>query len=263
MKLDTFLTLSSLSIAALANPAVTPAAVADHRAIQERAGTTPTPTGTACTATTSPAPVNPTTLAAAVAGCVGIQLAGTNDTRNDIVNKICKPFTLIFARGTSEDPNLGNIVGPPFIDALNATFGTNNVAVQGVNNYPASAAEFCIGGSPEGSQNLAQLISQTHTQCPNTKLCVSGYSQGAQVVHNAASQLSASDTAFVNSVVLFGDPDQGKPVGKIPSYKVSTDCHAGDNICAGGETILEPHLSYCHDVATEAAFAKARSLASN
>ncbi|KAI9653225.1 MAG: hypothetical protein M1821_007656 [Bathelium mastoideum] len=262
MKLHTFLTLSASSIVALANPTVTPAPVAEHQAIQERAGTTPTPTGSACTGTSTES-INPTTLASAVAGCVGIQPAGTNDTRNDILNGICKPFTLIFARGTSEDPNLGNIVGPPFIDALNATFGTNNVAVQGVNNYPANAAEFCIGGSPEGSQDLAQLISQTRTQCPNTKLCVSGYSQGCQVVHNAVSQLSSNDTAFINSVVLFGDPDKGKPVGKVPSYKVSTDCHTGDNICAGGETILEPHLSYCHDVATEAAFAKARSLASN
>ena len=92
---------------------------------------------------------------------------------------------------------------------------------------------------------------------------MSGYSQGAQVVHNGASQLSAADTAFVNSVVLFGDPDNGKPVGKIPAYKVSTDCHAGDNICADGEVVLEPHLTYCHDVGAEAAFAKARSLASN
>lgn len=158
MKLHTFVTLSSFAPLALANPVVTPAAVVDHvQDLQERAGTTPTPTGTACLATTSPAPVDPTLIAEAVAGCVGVLPVGTDDTRNDIVNGVCKKFTLIFARGTGEDPNLGNLVGPPFIDALNATFGTSNVAVQGVNNYPASPAEFCIGGSPEGSQNLAQV----------------------------------------------------------------------------------------------------------
>ena len=158
MKFHTFVTLSSFAALALANPVVTPAAVADHvQNLEERAGTTPTPTGTACLATTSPAPVNPTLIAEAVAGCVGVLPAGTDDTRNDIVNGVCKQFTLIFARGTSEDPNLGNLVGPPFIDALNVTFGSNNVAVQGVNNYPASVAEFCIGGSPEGAQNLAQV----------------------------------------------------------------------------------------------------------
>ena len=157
MKLQTFFALSSFSIFVQSNPVVTPAAVAPHRVLEERAGTTPTPTGTACTGTATAVAISPTLLAEAVAGCVGIEPAGTNDTRNDIVNGICRPFTLIFARGTSEDPNLGNIVGPPFVVALDAVFGTKNVSVQGVNNYPASAAEFCIGGSPEGSQNLAQV----------------------------------------------------------------------------------------------------------
>lgn len=96
-------------------------------------------------------------MAAAVAGCVGVETAGTDDTRNDIVAGICKPFTLIFARGTGEDPNLGNIVGPPFVVALNAVFGADNVAVQGVNNYPADVVGFCEGGSATGAQNLAQV----------------------------------------------------------------------------------------------------------
>lgn len=74
------------------------------------------------------------------------------------MNKLpCKEFTLIFARGTGEDPNLGNLVGPPFVYALNATFGTANVAVQGVNNYPATDATYCGGGSLTGSQNLASV----------------------------------------------------------------------------------------------------------
>lgn len=102
-------------------------------------------------------------------------------------------------------------------------------------------------------------------QCPTTKLCVSGYSQGCQVVHNAFELLASNSAAtnFVNSVILFGDPDNGLPVGNVPAYKVSTDCHAGDNICQDGEVILEPHLSYCHDVGVEAVFAKARSLLAN
>ena len=33
--------------------------------------------------------------------------------------------------------NLGNIVGPPFLTALNFVFGAKNVAAQGVNNYAA------------------------------------------------------------------------------------------------------------------------------
>ncbi|KAL9083356.1 MAG: hypothetical protein Q9165_008556 [Trypethelium subeluteriae] len=267
MRLSTFVTISSFAASALAAPApaITPTAVANHAPLEERAGTTPTPTGTLCASKPPPTtlPLNQTQLVDAITGCVGVQALGTNLTRNDIVNGVCKPFTLIFARGTTEDPNLGNLVGPPLVYALNATFGTNNVAVQGVDNYPGNPAEFCAGGSPEGSQNLAKLISQTRQQCPKTKLCVTGYSQGSAVVHNGISQLSAEDTAFINSVVLFGDPDNGKPVGKVPASKVRTKCRPGDNICAGGDMVLQPHLSYCHDVAAEAAFVQARFLVGN
>lgn len=212
------------------------------------------------------APITTAELLQATLGCLSIQPAGTNFTRNDIVNAgdnnaTCKPHTLLFARGTTEDANLGNLVGPPLITALEVVFGGSDLlAVQGVNNYAAIAIEYCEGGSLTGSQNLAALIHQTHTLCPSTKLIISGYSQGAQVVHNAAQILSASDSAFVNAVLLFGDPNNGYPVGTIPAQKVYTDCHAGDNICAHGDQVLEPHLSYCQDVGKAAAFALARSL---
>lgn len=37
---------------------------------------------------------------------------------------------------------------------------------------------------------------------------MSGYSQGGQLVHNAAKILPASTMAKVNSVVIFGDPGE-------------------------------------------------------
>ena len=102
---------------------------------------------------------------------------------------------------------------------------------------------------------LKQLIAQTQSQCPKTKLCVSGYSQGAQVAHNAANQISASASAFINSVVLWGDPDDGAPFGTVPASKVSTDCHVGDDICLHGNLVLPPHQDYCLDADQEASFA--------
>lgn len=127
------------------------------RAASSQAASTPTPTGPYCVGSATAKPVTTKEIESAVAGCVGVQAIGTNDTRNDIVDGICKPITLIFARGTGEDPNLGNIVGPPLVDALNATFGTKHVAVQGVNHYPATDIGFCEGGSASGAHNLAYV----------------------------------------------------------------------------------------------------------
>jgi hypothetical protein len=154
------LALALLSHFALAEP-LTVAAGLHDRAAAVTPGVVPetTPTGTACTATavTGPTAVPTLELALAVAGCLGVEQQGTNPTRNDIVNGICKPVTLLFARGTTEDPNLGNVVGPPFVLALETVFGANNLAVQGVNNYPADIPGYCAGGSLTGAQNLASV----------------------------------------------------------------------------------------------------------
>ena len=158
----------------------------------------------------------------APAACLGVT-SGTTD--NDLVNGVCKNLTLIFARGTTESGNIGGIVGPPFVNALVSMLGKGQVAVQGVNNYPADVQDFLAGGSVTGSQDMAALIAQAMTQCPQTKLCVSGYSQGAQVAHNAANLITPAQTNFINSVVLFGDPDDGEAFGKVCPSKVSTDCH--------------------------------------
>jgi cutinase len=80
------------------------------------------------------------------------------------------------------------------------------------------------------------------------------HSQGGQLVHNAASSLSAQDTAFVSSAVIFGDPDNGKAVGKVSSASTKVICHQGDLICAGQSIILVPHLTYGQDANTAAQF---------
>ncbi|KAK3678968.1 hypothetical protein LTR78_001421 [Recurvomyces mirabilis] len=255
---------SSLNVAFAAAAAATLTTAAPNPDLSFRAGTIPQALPDC--SNTSVNPITAGELLQATFGCLSIQPTGTNFTRNDIVNAggnnaTCKPHTLLFARGTTEDANLGNVLGPPLITALEAVFlGSDLLAVQGVNNYPAIPIEYCEGGSLTGSQNLASLIHQTHALCPSTKLIVSGYSQGAQVVHNAAQILSASDTAFISSVLLFGDPNNGYPVGSVPAKKVYVDCHVGDDICAHGDQIYEPHLSYCKDVGLAAAFALARSL---
>jgi dienelactone hydrolase len=56
------------------------------------------------------------------------------------------------------------------------------------------------------------LVQQAMTQCPSSKVVMSGYSQGGQLVHNAAAQLPASVTANVAAAVIFGDPGESAAV---------------------------------------------------
>ncbi|KAF2462288.1 cutinase precursor [Lineolata rhizophorae] len=175
-------------------------------------------------------------------------------TRNDFVNGDgCTQMTILFARGTTEPGNVGTVAGPPFFDAVEGDIGAENLAVQGI-DYPADVPGFLAGGDAEGSQLMAQLVGDVLAQCPDTMLVMSGYSQGGQLVHNAADMLSAEETDFVNSVVIFGDPDNGDPVGNIAADKVQIFCNAGDNICDGGALVLPPHLAYGADAGDAADF---------
>ena len=121
-----------------------------------------------------------------------------SDTRNELAD--CKPITVIFARGTTELGNVGSITGPPFFAALASTIGSDNFAVQGV-DYPASIIGYLEGGDKGGAATTAALLNQAASQCPDTQIVLSGYSQGAQVVHLGEQQVSADVAARIAAVV--------------------------------------------------------------
>ena len=98
--------------------------------------------------------------------------------RNELTNVAgvgCKPITVIFARGTIELGNVGDLVGPPFFDDLDDLIGADNIAVQGV-DYPATIGGYLIGGDLGGAQTTADLLNQAANNCPDTKIVLSGYS---------------------------------------------------------------------------------------
>ncbi|KAF2003545.1 carbohydrate esterase family 5 protein [Amniculicola lignicola CBS 123094] len=177
-------------------------------------------------------------------------------TQNDVKNGVCAPMTILFARGTTEQGNMGTLAGPPFVQAVGAMMGAGNVAVQGI-DYPADIPGFLAGGDAGGSALMAQMVATVMSACPTTKLVMAGYSQGGQLVHNAASMLSASQTAFVSSAVIFGDPNNGQPVGNVAAANTKVICHNGDLICAGQAVILAPHLTYSMNAGDAAKFVAA------
>lgn len=183
-------------------------------------------------------------------------LTGEQDTYNDL-SGACKEYTVIFARGTTEPGNVGILVGPPFFDALRDKLGSANVAVQGVNNYNADINGYLAGGDAGGSKSMASEIEQAYAKCPNTKLVASGYSQGGQIVHNAAALLPANVGSWISSVVIFGDPDDGQPIPNVDASKVDTFCNPDDNICVNGDLILPAHLTYGLDAEAAADFVAA------
>ncbi|GKT47815.1 cutinase [Colletotrichum spaethianum] len=178
------------------------------------------------------------------------------DTFNQLTDgTACRKVTLIWARGTTQPGNVGEAgsEGPAFFNALASLIGASNLAVQGV-NYSASIIGFLSGGDAAGSTTMANLVARAVTQCPSTKIVLSGYSQGGQLVHNAAAKLTTAQTNRISAVLIFGDPFDGRAVGKIPASKVKVICHDGDNICDGGIIITSDHTNYEKDAPAAAAF---------
>ncbi|KAL7945358.1 carbohydrate esterase family 5 protein [Trichoderma barbatum] len=181
---------------------------------------------------------------------VAAALFGISNTENDG----CGDVTVLFARGTCDPGNVGVLVGPWFFESLQTALGRKTLGVKGV-PYPASVEGF-LTGSVQPGIDMANQIKSVIKSCPNTKIVLGGYSQGSMVVHNAATHLDAATMSKISAVVLFGDPYFGRAVANFDASKVLVVCHAGDNICQGGDFIFLPHLTYAEDADTAAAFVK-------
>lgn len=86
----------------------------------------------------------------------------TSDTSDQLTDgTACRAVTVIYARGTWEDGNVGSTdeVGLETFNNLAALIGEDNLALQGV-DYPADVAGFEEGGDPDGSQLMADLAAQ-------------------------------------------------------------------------------------------------------
>ncbi|KAI0975901.1 carbohydrate esterase family 5 protein [Xylaria arbuscula] len=175
--------------------------------------------------------------------------SATGTTANEFLDGGCRPVIFFFARGSTQDGNIGSDPGPQTIDDLKAAAGGDTVvAAQGL-DYPATLLANLLpqGCDPADASNFAALITQGATQCPTSQLVVSGYSQGAALVHAAAKLLTASVASRVSAAVTFGDTRKKQDGGVIPNIDASRGlilCHDGDLVCDGTLLITDAHSDY-------------------
>lgn len=135
----------------------------------------------------------------ALASPIAVKRDLGSNTQNQLTDgTACRNLTIVFARGTFESGNVGSSAGPRIFKAMADQIGESSIAVQGV-DYPADTKGFNAGGDAGGSQKMADLVAQAQSQCPSTKVVMSGYSQGGQLVHNAANMVNSTATDGVNS----------------------------------------------------------------
>jgi len=189
----------------------------------------------------SSAPVKkqPTGLSSALLGAahsLGNMMPGVEKEVKGTFTGKCTPNIIIFAKGTLEPGAFGILVGPSLKQKVPA--GWTMVGV----SYTASiAGDYCLG--LPGGMVARDILEQAAAKCPTSKFFMSGYSQGAMVVHNGIAYATEAARKRVAGVVVFGDPFQGAPI-KGYSGPILTYCKKGDGVCGGNFEISGSHLSY-------------------
>jgi cutinase len=182
-------------------------------------------------------------------------ILATGTTANEFLEGGCRPLIFIYARGSTQDGNVGGSPGPQTIDGLKAALGANNVAAQGV-EYPASLLDNLRDGGcdPDDAKNMRDLIAKAASQCPNSKIAVGGYSHGAALVHASIEISTQAVRNRVVAAVTFGDTQKKQDGGQIPNFdpaKTLILCHDGDLVCEGSLIVLDAHHDY-DDLAPQA-----------
>lgn len=162
----------------------------------------------------------------------------------------CSDVEVVFARGTHQEPGLGNI-GQAFTDSLTSQLGGKSVGVYAV-NYPAN--DDYHASAPAGADDASGHIQGTVASCPKTKIVLGGYSQGSTVIDLATQAMPPTVADHVAAVALFGEPTSqfssalwgGQPlptINPIYSGKTISLCAQDDPICSAGGNIMA-HVSY-------------------
>ena len=165
----------------------------------------------------------------------------------------CPDIEVVFARGTNDAPGLGN-VGGAFVDALRSKVGGRSVGAYAV-NYPAN---YDFLAAADGANDASAHIQYMVNNCPNTRLVLGGYSQGAAVIDVISAvpmpvlgfnnPLPPNAPDHVAAIAAFGNPSAklGLPLTVSPVWggRAIDLCNANDPICQTDGESVAAHRAY-------------------
>jgi cutinase len=165
----------------------------------------------------------------------------------------CSDIEVVFARGTDEPAGIG-VVGQALVDTLRPMVKGKSVGTYAV-RYPATWDFLQVAA---GANDTSKHIQSTVAKCPDTKIVLGGYSQGAAVMDvvttspiaglGYTSPLPAAVIPHVAAVAVFGNPSArlGRPLTTLsPDFGPRTAdlCNTNDPICSLGRD-FNAHVRY-------------------
>jgi cutinase-like protein len=161
----------------------------------------------------------------------------------------CPDVEVVFARGTAEPPGVGG-VGQAFVDSLRSQLGGHSLGVYAV-DYPASR-DF-DRSTPAGANDASSHIQSMAANCPNTRMVLGGYSQGAGVIDLSTTAMPPRIADHVVAAALFGAPESAfadtlspgplPTIGPLYATRTIDLCVPNDPICSDGSD-MGAHVAY-------------------
>jgi len=158
-------------------------------------------------------------------------------TIDDLISGVCADVIIIWARGTCNTGNIGSALGRCFFTYLKGNLDYTVIG-QGVLPYAADIMSFIRGGCKRGAQSMATMVMLAVEQCPQSKIVLGGFSQGAQVLRKAVKRIPSSAVGNIVAVVSFSDPNEGQPLESVLEDRHVSFCHDGDWVCDGESTFV-------------------------
>lgn len=184
----------------------------------------------------------------------------------------CPAVQVVFARGTGEPAGVGR-VGQAFIDSLRGQVRGKTLAAHAV-NYPATRD---FARALDGADDAAAFIGDTVVACPDTKIILGGYSQGAAIIDlitapaeaffGLARPMPPQIAPHVVALAVFGNPSNrigGGPltaISELYGYKTIDLCNGADPVCSVGDDVPAHSLYVESGMASQAARFVAERLA--
>lgn len=165
----------------------------------------------------------------------------------------CSDVEMVFARGTDEPPGLG-VVGTALVDTLRPMVKGKSIGTYAV-KYPASWDFLKVAAGANDASKRVQSIADT---CPDSKIVLGGYSQGAAVIDVVTTSpiaglgftapMPAATAPHIAAVAVFGNPGAriGQPLtimSPVFGARTADLCNTNDPICSLGRD-FNAHVRY-------------------
>lgn len=165
----------------------------------------------------------------------------------------CADVEVVFARGTDEPAGIGK-VGKSFVETLRPMLKGTSIRTYAV-KYPAT---WDFMKAAIGANDMSKRVQTVAAQCPETKIVLGGYSQGAAVVDIVATApiaglgytapLPAAAVPHITSIVVFGNPSAriGNPLTRMSTVfgsRTADLCAPADPVCSRGRD-WDSHVRY-------------------